>query len=417
MSPAQRLRQLARQERRVDITRGMPGPEQLTLSDGLLSEHNQTSGLWRDQAGLDVRNYAVQPEGLEKIRSIFAPLLDVPIDQLCANGSSSLRLMFDVAAAGFWSPLPGTGIGSAWRRNEVVFLCPTPGYDRHFAICEELGIELRSVPMTADGPDTAEVERCVRDPRVKGMWCVPRFDNPTGVVYSDRVVRELASMETAAQDFRLYWDDAYAVHGLSAAPPVLFNVLAECQRAGHPDRTFVFSSTSKITYPGSGVAFFGSSPANVAWWRERQIARSISPNRVNQLLHAEFFESAEGVRRHMDRHRDVIAPRFESVHRTLTSELGDLISCDLPAGGYFLWLGLPAGTAQRTVDIAAQAGVRLTPVDLPYPPGSPHPDDHIRIAPTFPSASELEFAVEVVCRSVEVAVTLSSGDPVPVIVS
>ncbi|MBO0877271.1 MAG: aminotransferase class I/II-fold pyridoxal phosphate-dependent enzyme, partial [Pseudonocardia sp.] len=282
---------------RLDLTRGKPSPAQLDLADAAL----RLQGPAVSSDGTDVRNYGGL-KGLPELRAIFSGALRVPVDQLLAAGNSSLELMHDALAFALLGAVPGGS--SRWvDEPETAFLCPVPGYDRHFTVCERLGVRMISVPMTEDGPDMDAVERLAgEDPRVKGIWCVPKYSNPDGTVYSDRTARRLAAMPTAAPDFRIFWDNAYAVHDLSDEPAEIADILALCAEHGNPDRVFIFGSTSKITFAGGGVAFFGSSPANVEWWLERTVARSIGPDKINQLRHARFFRDAEGLREHMRRH-------------------------------------------------------------------------------------------------------------------
>ena len=387
----------------LDLTRGKPSPEQLVLSDGLLAL--PTDGRFVSAEG-DVRNYGGNPMGLHELREIFAPLLQVPVDQLCAADNSSLSLMYLAMMTSFFeSPQPGV---RAWNDGESpAFICPVPGYDRHFGICADLGVRMLPVPTTAYGPDMDVVESlAAADRSIKGIWCVPKYSNPSGWTCSPEVVNRLAVMNTAAEDFRIYWDNAYAVHHLSDTPDVLADLLIECERAGYPDRAFVFGSTSKITFAGGGVSFFGSSPANVEWWLRHAVKRTVGPNRINQLQHTLFFENPEGVIEHMLRHRAILGPKFEAVQRVLRSRLGgvDGVTWTDPRGGYFVSLEVHPGTAARVVDLAGKIGVKLTPAGAPFP-GSHDPlDSHIRIAPSFPSLAELQTALAALADCVIFAV-------------
>ncbi|MFI5801529.1 aminotransferase [Streptomyces sp. NPDC051561] len=383
---------LAARGLRLDLTRGKPAPEQLDLSEELLS---LPGGRYTSVDGTDVRNYGGL-QGLAEIREIFAPLLQVPAGQLLAAGNSSLELMHDCLVHAMLSKLPGAE--SRWVDQEpITFLCPVPGYDRHFALCERFGINMIPVPMTDAGPDMDEVERLVAEnPQVKGIWCVPKYSNPDGVCYDDETVARLAAMETAAPDFRIFWDNAYAVHHLTDAPAELADLLGACEAAGNADRAFVFGSTSKITAAGAGVAFFGSSPANLKWLLANNSKRSIGPDKVNQLRHILFLRDTEGVRTHMERQRALLQPKFESVARILQAELGDtgLASWTSPLGGYFVTLQVPDGCAQEVVRRAADAGIVLTPAGATHPYGKDPRDSVIRIAPSYPGLSELEQAIE-----------------------
>lgn len=376
----------------LDLTRGKPSPEQLDLSDGLLSlpGGRHTSG-----DGTDVRNYGGL-QGLPELREIFAEVLQVPAGQLLALGNSSLELMHDCLVHALLSVLPGAE--SRWVEQErIAFLCPVPGYDRHFALCARFGIDMIPVPMTAEGPDMDAVERLVaEDPAVKGIWCVPKYSNPDGVSYSDETVARLASMQTAAPDFRIFWDNAYAAHHLTDEPAEIADLLAACAQAGHEDRAFVFGSTSKITAAGAGVAFFGSSSANLKWLLANNAKRSIGPDKINQLRHVMFLRDAEGVRAHMERQRALLQPKFQAVARILEAELGGtgLARWTDPKGGYFVTLELTDGGAKDVVRRAADAGIVLTPAGATHPHGDDPRDATIRIAPSYPSLAELEQAIE-----------------------
>ncbi|WP_017586487.1 aminotransferase class I/II-fold pyridoxal phosphate-dependent enzyme [Nocardiopsis ganjiahuensis] len=377
----------------LNLTRGKPSASQLDLSADLL-------GLPGDRYtaadGTDCRNYAGAPQGLLELREIFADLLQVPVEQLVAAGNASLELMHDCLAFAFLGTLPGaTG---RWADAErVAFLCPAPGYDRHFTLCERFGIEMIPVPMTDQGPDMDEVERLVStDAGIKGIWCVPKYSNPDGVTYSDETVRRLAAMPTAAPDFRIFWDNAYAVHHLTDEEVEIADLLAACDESGHPDRAFVFGSTSKITFAGAGVAFLGSSPANVRWYLDRAGARSIGSDKVNQLRHALFLGDSEGVLKHMRGHRELLQPKFEAVERILTERLQGtgLATWSTPKGGYFVRLDVLDGCAREVVRRAAEAGIALTPAGATHPYGEDPQDRTIRIAPSFPELDALEEAIE-----------------------
>ncbi|WP_066947736.1 aminotransferase class I/II-fold pyridoxal phosphate-dependent enzyme [Microtetraspora fusca] len=377
----------------LDLTRGKPSPRQLDLSDGLLTRLG--AGDLRAADGTDCRNYGGL-QGLPEIREIFSAALQVPAAQLVAGGNSSLAMMHDTVVHAMLGRLPGAE--RRWADEpRVAFLCPVPGYDRHFALCERFGIELIPVPMTPEGPDMDVVERLVReDAQIKGMWCVPKYSNPDGVCYGDETVRRLAAMPTAAPDFRIFWDNAYAVHHLTDTPVEIADILALCAEHGNPDRVFVFGSTSKITWAGAGVAFFGSSPANVAWLLANTGKQTIGPDKVNQLRHVRFLKDADGLAAHMRGHRDLIRPKFDAVGRILDKELGGtgFASWSNPAGGYFISLEVPDGCAREVVRRAAEAGIALTPAGATHPYGNDPRDRTIRIAPTYPELDELELAIE-----------------------
>ncbi|WP_219417494.1 aminotransferase class I/II-fold pyridoxal phosphate-dependent enzyme [Pseudonocardia nigra] len=392
---------LVEQKMKLDLTRGKPASAQLDLSTAMLSMPGED---FLAADGTDTRNYQGL-QGLPELREIFAEELQVPLPQLVAFGNSSLELMHDTLVHALLSKVPGAR--RRWVDEEkIVFLCPVPGYDRHFALSERLGIEMVPVPMTDEGPDMDVVEQLVAaDPTIKGIWCVPKYSNPTGTVYSDETVRRLAAMTTAAPDFRIMWDNAYAVHHLTDREVQIASILSQCAAEGHPDRAFVFGSTSKITLAGAGVAFFGSSPANVAWWLALTGKRTIGPDKTNHLRHARFLGDAEGLREHMRRHRELIAPKFAAVDEVLTKNFADVpgVSWSRPEGGYFVTLTVPEGTATEVVRLAKEAGIALTPAGATHPYGEDPQDATIRLAPTFPELPEVEKAMEAVAVCVRLA--------------
>ncbi len=375
---------------KLDLTRGKPSPRQLDLAEELLDWH----GAAVSEDGTDLRNYGGL-QGLPELRAIFSADLQVPVEQLLAAGNSSLELMHDALVFALLGVVPG-GERRWVDEPEIAFLCPVPGYDRHFALSERLGVKMIPVPMTADGPDMDVVERLVaEDPRVKGIWCVPKYSNPDGTVYAEQTVRRLASMPTAAPDFRIFWDNAYAVHHLTDESVQIADLLALCAGHGNPDRPFIFGSTSKITFAGGGVAFFGSSPANIVWWLASTAKRSIGPDKINQLRHVRFLRDADGLHEHMRRHAALIRPKFDAVEKVLSAELGGtgLASWTSPAGGYFISLQVPEGCAREVVAKAKQAGIALTPAGATHPYGNDPADCLIRIAPTYPELPEVEAAI------------------------
>jgi len=393
--------ELKAQGMRLDLTRGKPSAEQLDLATPMLSLPGADD--YRAADGTDTRNYQGL-QGLRELRELFSPILAVPVDQLIAFGNSSLELMHDTVVHALLSPLPGAS--RRWIDEErVVFLAPVPGYDRHFALCERLGVELVPVPMTPEGPDMDVVDELVVDPAVKGIWCVPKYSNPDGTVYSDETVRRLASVPAAAPDFRIFWDNAYAVHHLTDDEVEIADVLALCAEAGHPDRAFVFGSTSKITLAGAGVAFLGSSPDNVSWWLTLTGKRTIGPDKTNHLRHVRFLRDADGLRTHMRRHREIIAPKFTVVDDVLTRSFADTpgVSWSKPSGGYFVTLTVPDGTATEIVRLAKEAGLALTPAGATHPYGEDPQDRTIRLAPTFPPLAEVERAMAGVAVCVRLA--------------
>ena len=377
----------------LDLTRGKPSSAQLDLSNALLGMPGE--GDFRDDDGTDTRNYGGQ-HGLTGLRAIFGELLGIPVPNLIAGNNASLELMHDIVV---FSMLHG-GVDSSrpWIAEPTVkFLCPSPGYDRHFAITETLGIEMITVPMHDDGPDVDLVEELVAaDPAIKGMWCVPVYSNPTGAVYSWEVVRRLVQMRTAADDFRLFWDNAYPVHTLTDDFVRQVDVLGLAAQAGHPNRPFVFTSTSKITFAGAGVSFFGGSLGNIAWYLQYAGKKSIGPDKVNQLRHLRFLRDADGVRRHMLRHQALLAPKFALVLDILDKRLADskIASWTDPKGGYFISLDVLPGTAKRTVALAKDAGIAVTEAGASFPYRTDPADTNIRIAPSFPPLSDLSDAID-----------------------
>lgn len=385
----------------LDLTRGKPSSEQLDLSNDLLELPGKDT--YVDASGTDVRNYG-NLKGIKDIREIWGDLIGVPVNNLYAEDSSSLNIMFDLIT---WSYLFGNNDSQApWRDEETVkWICPVPGYDRHFAITEKLGFEMITVPMLEDGPDVDAVTGLVKDPAVKGMWVVPMFANPTGATVSDEVVRTLASMETAAPDFRIVWDNAYAVHVFTEDTPQIIDVLGAAEEAGNPNRFWVMSSTSKITHAGSGVAFFASSTENLDWYASIAGIRGIGPNKINQLAHAKFFGDADGVRALMQKHAQILAPKFEAVLEILENRLGeyDVARWTTPAGGYFVSLDVVDGTATRVWELAREAGITLTKAGSAFPKGEDPNDRNIRLAPSLPPLDEVRTAMDGVATCVLLA--------------
>jgi len=383
----------------LDLTRGKPSPAQLDLSNALLSLPGDGPDSYRDGDGTDTRNYGGL-HGLPELRAIFGELLGIPVPNLIAGNNASLELMHDVVVfsllhGGVDSPRPW--IDELRDGPGVKFLCPAPGYDRHFAITESLGIEMIPVPLRDDGPDVDLVEELVAaDPAIKGMWCVPVYANPTGTTYSWETVRRLVQMDTAASDFRLMWDNAYAVHTLTHEFVKQVDVLGLAAAANHANRPLVFASTSKITFAGAGVSFLGGSLGNIAWYLQHAAKQTIGPDKVNQLRHLRFFGDADGVRLHMQRHQELLAPKFALVLEILEDRLGDakIASWTEPKGGYFVSLDVLPGTAKRTVALAKDAGIAVTEAGASFPYRKDPDDKNIRIAPTFPSTSDLRAAID-----------------------
>jgi DNA-binding transcriptional MocR family regulator len=385
---------------KLDLTRGKPASAQLDLSNALLTLPGE--GTYKAADGTDCRNYGGLT-GLPEIREIFAELLNIPVAQLLAGDNSSLSIMHDTLV---WCLLKGPVGGEPWFGRGVKFICPVPGYDRHFTLCKQYGIEMVPVPLYEDGPDLDAVSELAADPSVKGMWVVPTYSNPTGAVYDESVTRELVSM-AAAPDFRIFWDNAYAVHHLTDVETPALDVLGLAAEAGNPDRVFLFASTSKITFAGAGVSFFGGSPANVAWYQQNQSTRSIGPDKVNHLRHARYLGSADGVRALMAKHRALIAPKFEQVDSILAARLGpyETATWTHPIGGYFISLDVPDGTASRVVALAKDAGIAMTGAGAAFPLGLDPRDRNIRIAPTFPSPEDVATAIDGLATCVLLAAT------------
>ena len=386
---------------KLDMTRGKPSPEQLDLARDLLALPG--NGDHFTDAGEDARNYG-GVQGLPEVRSLFSGVLGAPPAEIVVGDNSSLAMMHDCIV---WALLKGVpGSPAPWSKQEApAFICPVPGYDRHFGLCEDYGIRMHPVPMTGQGPDMDAVQALAADPAVKGMWCVPKYSNPSGEVYSAETVERLASMRTGAPDFRLFWDDAYAVHHLTARRPVVPNILESSARAGHPDRPFVFASTSKVTLAGAGLAFFATSPANVRWYLGRAGCRTIGPDKLNQLRHVRFLKDEAGLHRHMDAHRALLVPKFEAVLAALDARRDDLpgIHWSRPEGGYFITVdGLP-GTAARVVELAGEAGVALTPAGATWPYGRDPEDRTLRLAPTYPSLADVRLAAEGIALCIALA--------------
>lgn len=380
---------------RLDLTRGKPCSEQLDLSNGLLALPGTGPGAYLDREGTDTRNYGGL-HGLPELRAIFGELLGIPVPNLIAGNNASLEFMHDAIV---YSLLHG-GVDSPrpWSQEPAVkFLCPSPGYDRHFAITESLGIEMITVPLREDGPDMDLIEELVAaDPAIKGIWCIPVYSNPTGSTYSWETVRRLVQMETAASDFRIMWDNAYAVHTLTRDFAQQVDILGLAAAANHANRPLVFASTSKITFAGSGVSFLGGSLGNIAWYLQHAGKRSIGPDKINQLRHARFFGDADGVRLHMQRHQEILAPKFALALEILDDRLGGskIASWTEPKGGYFISLDVLPGTAKRTVSLAKDAGIAVTEAGASFPYRKDPEDKNIRIAPTFPATSDLRAAID-----------------------
>ncbi|WP_430913339.1 aminotransferase class I/II-fold pyridoxal phosphate-dependent enzyme [Methylobacterium sp. sgz302541] len=377
---------------KLDMTRGKPSPEQLDLAEAMLALPGNRDTTAED--GTDARNYG-NLQGLPETRALFAPVLGAPADQVVIANNSSLALMHDVLVYALLKGVPG-GKGPWSKEEPIAFLCPVPGYDRHFTLCEGFGIRMIPVEMMGEGPDMDAVEAAVADPAVKGIWCVPQYSNPSGETYSAETVRRLAAMKTAAPDFRLLWDNAYVVHHLTDTRPALPNILDACTDAGNPDRAIVFASTSKVTIAGAGLAMLASSPGNVRWYLAQAGRRSIGPDKLNQLRHVRFLRDAAGIAAHMERHRALIGPKFEAVEAAFSARLDGhgVARWSRPLGGYFVTLDVAEGTAGQVVALAKEAGIALTPAGATHPYGRDPHDRTLRIAPTFPTLDDVRAAAE-----------------------
>ena len=387
---------------KLDMSRGKPAPEQLDLSIDMLL--HCLDGDYKASNGIDCRNYGIL-DGIPEAKKLFEEMLDIGDDEIIVGGNSSLQLMYDTIIRALHFGVYGGD--KPWGKCEKVkFLCPVPGYDRHFAICESLGIEMIPVQYKEDGPDMDEVERLVSsDEEIKGIWCVPMYSNPTGITYSDEVVRRFAALKPAAKDFRIFWDNAYCVHHLSDDHDTLLNIIEECKKAGNPDMVFQFTSTSKISFPGGGLAVIVASKNNIDFIKNQMTVQTIGFDKLNQLRHCKFFKNYDGIKAHMKKHAAIIQPKFSVVLYVLNKEIAPLgigkwVS---PKGGYFVSFDAMEGCAKRIVSLAAEAGVVMTGAGATYPYGKDPKDSNIRIAPTFPSVDELRQAMEIFCVCVKLA--------------
>ncbi len=386
----------------LDLTRGKPSAEQLSLSDAL---DGILQGDYTSPSGVDVRNYGGL-DGLPEARQLGAEILDLPLDMVLAGGNSSLTLMHQAMNIAYQFGLSGPD--SAWRKQgKVTFICPVPGYDRHYSVCEHLGIDMITVPMTANGPDMDAVEDLIRtDNSIRGMWCVPKYSNPTGVIYSDETVQRIAALgKIAHKDFRVFWDNAYAIHDLSDSPQGLANIADACDKAGTTDSVLQFASTSKVTFAGAGIAFLGGSTTNLAGIKHALGFITIGPDKVNQLRHVKFFSETGALAEHMRKHAAIIKPRFASVLKHLEAAFGDndLGAWERPDGGYFISFDTKPGLAKSVVAMAGEAGVKLTPAGATFPYGNDPDDRNIRIAPTVPTVAQVDTAMEVFVLCVKLA--------------
>ena len=387
----------------LSMARGKPADSQIELSMGMLNildENTQFVG----EDGLDTRNYGII-SGIKEAKKLFADILDVKPSNIVIYGSASLSLMYDTISRAYIKGILGS---TPWSKlDKVKFLCPVPGYDRHFTICEFFGIEMINVPMDDNGPDMDMVEKLVaEDDSIKGIWCVPKYSNPAGIVYSDEVVKRFANLKPKAADFRIYWDNAYCIHHLYADnQPELLNIVTECEKAGNPDMVYEFCSTSKVTFPGAGVSAIAASEANVAEIVKFMDAQIISHDKLNQLRHVLFFPNMDVLNAHMMKHADIMRPKFEKVLEMFESELGDtgIAAWTKPLGGYFMSFDGMEGTAKKIVSMCKDAGIVMTGAGATYPYGKDPKDSNIRIAPSFPPIDELIEACNVFIICVKIA--------------
>lgn len=394
--------QIKAQGLKLNMARGVPSTDQLALSLGVLDILHSAADC-NASDGTDCRNYGVL-DGIPECKRMMASMLGCEPERIMIGGNSSLNMMFDTIACFMNCPVvPGT---PAWALvADRKFLCPVPGYDRHFGITEYFGFEMIPVPMDENGPDMDRVEELVKDPSVKGMWCVPKYSNPTGISYSDEVVRRIAALEPAAPDFRVMWDDAYCIHDLTDDHDEILNIFDECEKAGHPDLAIAFCSTSKITFPGSGIAAMASSENNMKVIKNKYKYQTIGYDKLNMLRHVRFFGDFDGMKAHMKRHAEVLRPRFEIVLKKLSEQLEPfgIVRYNRPRGGYFVCVNVMDGTAKRVVALCKEAGVILTGAGATYPYGNDPHDSNIRIAPSFPSPEELSSAMDIFCICARIA--------------
>lgn len=383
----------------IDMTRGKPSPEQLDLALPMLKMVGIDN--YKNDQGTDCRNYGGL-DGLPETKELFSQFLEVGLNEIIIGGNSSLNLMHDTIVHCL---LHGVDGHQPWAHQDTKFICPAPGYDRHFNICLHHDIDMITVDNTDVGPDMDEVERLVaQDATIKGIWIVPKYGNPTGAVCSDEVVERLASMTTAAPDFRIFWDNAYTAHHLQKPTTTLKNILTACKEAGNPNRVFIYGSTSKITFAGAGLAMIGGSEGNMDWLRSHMKFQTIGPDKLNQLRHVRFFETIDNLHAHMSKHAEILRPKFDMVLEILENELGesDLATWTQPKGGYFISLNTQPKMAKRVVEMAAQAGIKLTKAGAAFPYGNDPLDQNIRIAPSLPSLIDLKQATQVLATCIQI---------------
>ncbi|NMA79204.1 MAG: aminotransferase class I/II-fold pyridoxal phosphate-dependent enzyme [Clostridiales bacterium] len=386
----------------LDMSRGKPSTDQLDLSKGMLESLKSDDYISED--GTDCRNYGIL-DGIKEAKQMFSQMLDVSTKEIIIGGNSSLNLMYDIIArAMIFGVLDSE---KPWGKyDKIKFLAPSPGYDRHFAICEHFGIEMITIELNDDGPDMDRIEELVRtDETIKGIWCVPKYSNPDGITYSDEVVHRFANLRPAAKDFRIFWDNAYCVHDLTDNPDKLLNLLDECKKNGNDNMPLMFASTAKISFAGSGIAMVAASEDNINFIKKQMSIQTIGSDKINQLRHVRFFGDFNGILEHMKKHRSIIAPKFDVVIGMLDNEIAPLgiASYRKPNGGYFISLNTMDGCAKRVASLCKDAGVTLTPAGVTFPYSSDTRDRNIRIAPTYPPVSELKVAMELLCLCIKLA--------------
>lgn len=384
----------------LDMTRGKPGPDQMDISSKLFDLVGNDSG-FKNCEGTDCRNYGGL-DGLIELKHLFSQIMGINQNQIIVGGNSSLNMMFDTIAQAMTH---GFGDKPWCQQGEIKFLCPSPGYDRHFGITKYFGIKMIPIKNTPNGPDMDLVEEYIKDKSVKGMWCVPKYSNPEGLTYSDETVRRLAAMKPAAKDFRIMWDNAYAIHDLYDEGDELLNIYNECLKYGNEDNVIMFTSTSKISFPGAGVAASAASPKNVEMIKGRMFYQTIGPDKLNQLRHARAFPNTDALKAHMKVHASILRPKFEAVLTCFERELKglDIATWTNPKGGYFINLEVMEGCAKRVVALCADAGLKLTTAGATYPYGNDPLDTNIRIAPSFPDVKEIASAAEILACAIKYA--------------
>ena len=386
----------------LDMSRGKPSSLQLDVTEEMLKVL-QTNADCYGENGADYRNYGIL-DGIPEARKLFAEIFEVPAENVVVGGNSSLNMMYDTIVTAMLFGVPGS-VRPWCREDKIRWLCPAPGYDRHFAICESLGIEMIPIEMTADGPDMDKIEAiCAEHNCVKGIWCVPKYSNPEGKTYSDETVRRLASMK-AAPDFRIYWDNAYILHDLGDDSDKLLNLFDECVKAGNPNRIMTFTSTSKISFPGAGVAAMATSAANIKALNAIKTCQTIGPDKLNQLRHVKYFKNKQGVVEHMKKHAEHLRPQFEVALKEMDEQLKNdgYATWTVPNGGYFLSLDLADASAKRVEELMKQAGVKITPAGASFPYHYDPKDRNLRIAPTYPPVEELKTCIRLLCICIKLA--------------